>query len=107
MSVKAGEYTHVSYFHPTSLKNADLKDPVIKLQHLGGNRFKVTATKAVAAWVWLEVPSSVRGAFDDNAFWLVKGQSKTVSFDMWDNVSGGTRWSKQVTVRSLWSNLDE
>ena len=63
-----GQYTHTSYFHPSTLKDATLRDPGLKLDRMGSNRFRVTATKAVAAHVWVDSPIDIRGAFDYNGF---------------------------------------
>ena len=100
-----GQYTHSSYFHPASLKDAALKNPALKLQQVGNNKFKVAATKAVAARVWVDSPSTVRGAFDENGFWLNRGESKIVTFTVWEDNSHG-QWSKDVKVWSVWNNYD-
>lgn len=110
-------YSHVSWFHPDSLANSSLHDPGLHLAHQAGGyghkytsgsgntvSFTVTATRAVAAWVWLDYTSTaVRGYWSENGFWLGKGESKTVTFTVWDDTSGG-RWVDSVTVRSLWDN---
>ncbi|KAI8625034.1 glycoside hydrolase family 2 protein [Xylariaceae sp. FL1651] len=99
--------THSSWFHVLSLGKAALRDPGLEVEAQkdgaeGYVSFKVTATDAVAAWVWLEYPSSVRGYFDQNAFWLSKGESRVVQFRIWDDFTDDKSWVKEVTVRSIW-----
>ena len=67
-------------------------------------QFKVTATKAVAAWVWLDHPSTVRGYFSQNGFWLDKGESRIVDFIVWDDFTQTGAWVDDVAVRSIWNN---
>jgi beta-mannosidase len=120
------QYSHTYWFHPTSLANSTLHDPGLKLTHAwnkdgsGGSSkngnsefiqsvtFSVTAQKAVAAWVWLDYSSSqVQGLFDYNGFWLNKGESKDVTFMVYNDWSGDGSWVDSVTVRSLYDNLGE
>lgn len=103
---------HTTWFHPNSLAKTSIPDPRITLKaHNGGYgsevSFTVTAKTAVAAYVWLDHPSTVRGYFDDNGFWLNKGGSKTVKFTVWDDTSSRGRWVEQVKVRSLWDNTQK
>lgn len=102
LSIEAGSYTHKQFFHPANLVDVDLPDPGLKLTQ-NGNSFTVTATKAVAAWVWLEYDTNdVQGYWSENGFWLNKGESKDVMFTVF---SGGGDWASTVTVRSVWDNL--
>ena len=100
-------YSHSSYFHPASLAQAPLQDPGLTLTHGGSESsaaFTVKATKAVAAWVWIDYSSTaVQGYWSENGFWLEKGDSKTVTFTVWNDWSGG-EWVDTVIVRSLWNN---
>jgi beta-mannosidase len=109
-------YTHTAYFHPTSLAYAPLKDPGLQFKIVdtkqarhsypssGAVSFQITAAKAVAAWVWIDYTfTEVQGYWSDNGFWLKKSESKTVTFTIWNNCSGG-QWSNSVTIRSLWDN---
>ena len=64
-------------------------------------RFSVTATKGVAAFVWLEYPSGPIVQFDANGFWLRKGQTKEVGFTVVSDTTGGA-WVNNVTVESVW-----
>lgn len=113
LSVSAKERVHSSYFHVAPLKEAALRDPVLKLEvgdevdSSNGVSFTVSATEAVAAWVWLDWPSTVKGYFDDDAFWLGKGESKTVYFKVWNDWTGDGSWVHEVTVRSMWNNTLE
>ncbi|KAJ5611413.1 hypothetical protein N7510_008132 [Penicillium lagena] len=111
LSVKAGDQIHSSYFHLESLNASTIHDPGLTLTvetgsagHGHGVQFKVTATKAVAAWVWLDYPSTVRGYFDQNGFWLDKDESRTVEFTVWNDFTGTGAWVRDVTVRSIWNN---
>lgn len=112
-------YSHISWFHPGSLANATLHNPGLHLAHHASGHghhhgsaygsgttvsFTVTATKAVAAWVWLDYTSTaVRGYWSENGFWLNRGESKTVTFTVWSDASSG-QWINSVSVRSLWDN---
>jgi beta-mannosidase len=105
-------YTHTSWFHPASLANVTLHDPGLKVTHGGaGNHshgktvsFTVTAEKGIAAWVWLDYTSTaIQGYWSENGFWLGKGESKIVTFTVFNDWSGG-EWVDTVIVRSLWDN---
>ena len=103
-------FTHSSYFHPLPLSQSMLVDPALTLSYdtsyIGQVAFTVTAEKGVAAWVWLDYPSGdVQGYFDDNGFWLAKGEYRTVMFVVWEDWTGDRGWTEKVTVRSLWDNL--
>ena len=123
-SSQQSQYTHTYWFHPTSLANCDLLDPGLnltrgQLQADGGDNspnkgtesqqsvtFTVTAQKAVAAWVWLDYSSSqVQGLFDNNGFWLNKGESIDVTFMVYNDWTGDGSWINSVVVRSLYDNL--
>jgi beta-mannosidase len=99
-------YIHTSYFHPASLQDAKLQDPGLTLASSGGDgnyKFTVTASTGVAAWVWLDHPLGVQGAFSDNGFWLTRGETKTVQFAVKNDWTEGA-WVDGVTVRSIWNN---
>jgi beta-mannosidase len=100
-------YTHTSFFHAESLQKSKLQDPGLHLvtsrQESGSFEFKVTATKSVAAWVWLDYPLGVQGYFSDNGFWLSKGESKTIQFTVKNDWTHG-KWIEGVKVRSIWNN---
>lgn len=103
LSVTAGSHTHSSVFHPANLAGVGLPDPGLRLAK-SGNRFTVTATEAVAAWVWLDYNSNdVKGYWSDNGFWLNKGESKSVEFTVLSDSTGGS-WSNGVSVRSVYDN---
>jgi beta-mannosidase len=65
------EFKHEYIFAATKFNNVKLQDPGLGLSYdnATGN-FTVQATKAVAAWVWLDLPAGVLGNFDRNGFWL-------------------------------------
>lgn len=100
-SSDSGSATHRQFLSPANLKNVQLPDPGLKLTQ-NGSGFTVTATKAVAAWVWLEYDTNdVQGLWSDNGFWLNKGESKDVTFTV---ISGSGDWASTVGVRSLYDN---
>jgi beta-mannosidase len=112
-------HTHTAYFHPTSLARSPLRDPGLKLETLDAKQsrhdqstadtvsFRVRATKAVAAWVWIDYTSTeVQGYCSDNGFWLTKGESREVTFTIWNDWSGG-KWTDSMTVRSLWDKKQQ
>ncbi|KAK8151481.1 putative beta-mannosidase [Phyllosticta citrichinensis] len=97
-------FTHENWFHPTSLAKAKLVDPGLELSYSADTqKFTVTATKGVAAWVWLDYPEGAVLYFDQNAFLLLPGQSKVVGYTVKSDTTGGG-WVDGVTVRSLWDN---
>jgi beta-mannosidase len=121
---KQDQYIHTYWFHPASLATSNIRDPGLKLSHKGyednGDNisqdsgiitqksvtFTVKAETAVAAWVWLDYSSSqVQGLFDYNGFWLNKGESKDISFLVYNDWTGDGSWVDSVTVRSLYDNL--
>lgn len=101
LSIETGSATHRQFFSPANLKDVQLPDPGLKLTQ-NGNGFTVTATKAVAAWVWLDYNTNdVQGLWSDNGFWLNRGESKDVTFTV---ISGSGDWASTVGVRSLYDN---
>ncbi|KAJ7098504.1 family 2 glycoside hydrolase [Mycena belliarum] len=114
VSAKSGStiYTHSAVFHPTSLAGALLRDPALAVTKpksasgAGGkkHKFSVTATGAVAAWVWLDVATTaVTGYWSANGFWLQKGERRDVVFTVWDDWSHG-KWLDGMSARSFWDN---
>lgn len=110
-------FTYTSYFHSQPLGQSALRNPGLQLTVAPGYsssevRFTVTAQAGVAAWVWLEAAESsatigaVQGYFEDNGFWLMRGESREVSFRVWEGQPDAA-WAKQVTVRSMWDNLGD
>jgi beta-mannosidase len=101
---KEQTYSHTSFFHPQSLQNAKLRDPGLEVSHVHGtNKFHVTATKGVAAWVWLDYPLGVQGYFSDNGFWLTPGETRNIHFTVKQDWTDG-KWDSAVTYRSIWNN---
>ncbi|RDL42374.1 (Trans)glycosidase [Venustampulla echinocandica] len=98
-------FKHEYYFHDLSLGQVNLQDPglILNYNSTTGN-FTVEAAKAVAAWVWLDIPAGTLANFDENAFWLVPSDGKReIGVTVKDDSIGG-KWVKGVTVRSLWNN---
>ena len=96
------EFTHTNWFHASRLKDANLVDPGVTLEYDAGSElFTVEATKGVAAWVWLDYPSGAVVSFEDNGFWLVKGEKKTLGYTVKTDATGGG-WVNGVKVQSLW-----
>jgi beta-mannosidase len=114
VSASAGgvAYKHSTVFHPATLAEAALRDPglVLTKPRSGAGKtytFTVQATKAVAAWVWVDVATTaVQGFWSDNGFWLDKGEKREVVFTVWEDWSKG-RWVEGVSVRSVWDNTLE
>ena len=97
-------FTHENWFHAVRLAEAKLVDPGLQLSHdVDARTFTVTATKGVSAWTWLDYPYGAVVAFSDNGFWLGKGESRTVSYNVTSDGTGG-KWVQGATVRSLWDN---
>ncbi len=74
-------------FTPTSLANAALVDPKIKLQHVKDLTFTLSASGGVGAWTWLDHPAGTVGHFMDthtnipsNGFYLVPGNDRTGTY---------------------------
>ncbi|KAJ7840802.1 family 2 glycoside hydrolase [Mycena olivaceomarginata] len=66
--------------------------------------FTVSAPKAVAAWVWLDVSTNaVTGYWTENGFWLKEGESRSMVFTVWEDWSKG-KWVDGVNARSVWDN---
>ncbi|KAF2098341.1 beta-mannosidase A [Rhizodiscina lignyota] len=95
-------FTHENYFAPISLADAKLVDPGLKISYSAEKGcFSVTATKGVAAYVWLDYPNGAVVHFDANAFWLRKGQTREVGYTVVSDTTGG-KWTDEVTVESVW-----
>lgn len=104
LSITAGSFKHSQVFHPLYLGQANLQDPGLKLTQSGSNSWAVTATKAVAGWVWLEYDTNdVLGYWSENGFWLKKGESRMVTFTVFSDETGG-QWVDTVSVRSVYDN---
>lgn len=93
-------FVHRDWFHPVPLSEAELVDPGLTLEFDNSSQqFIVTATKGVAAWVWLDYPAGSVVQFEENGFWLRKGKVRRVGFTV---VKGEKEWIEGVTVSSLW-----
>ncbi|EIW64193.1 glycoside hydrolase [Trametes versicolor FP-101664 SS1] len=76
--------THEQHFVPTSLANANLVDPQIKVTSSDDLTFMLSAHGGVAPFTWLDHPSGTVGYFEDttsnkplNGFYLVPGSDRT------------------------------
>ena len=101
-------FTHEYFFHPTlslAPPHAKIVDPGLQLKRPSNGSsdltFTVTATTAVSAWTWLNMPEGVSGNFDSNGFWLIPNTPREVRFTLKNDTTGGS-WIQSVTVSSLW-----
>lgn len=95
-------FTHENYLAPIPLSDAKLVDPGLTMSYSSANQtFSVTATKGVAAFVWLDYPGGPVVQFDANGFWLRKGQTREVGYTVVSDTTGGS-WVNDVTVESVW-----
>ncbi|KAF2172881.1 glycoside hydrolase family 2 protein [Zasmidium cellare ATCC 36951] len=96
-------FKHSNWFTPTGLNTAKLGDPGLELSYSEVSRnFTVTATQGVAAYVWLDYPSGAVAHFDDNGFWLGRGERREVGYTVVSDATSG-RWVEGVTVQSIWN----
>ncbi|PNY22832.1 Beta-mannosidase A [Tolypocladium capitatum] len=102
----AKTYKHTNTFTPTPLASAALVNPALRIRHDKNRRtFEVTAEKGVSAWTWLRVAeedSPVIVAFDENAFFLKRGETQAVGYTILTGESAG--WEDRVTVESIYNN---
>ena len=98
-------YMNENFFVPKYVSNATVVDPGLVMSYVGNFTWQVTATKGVAAYVWVSTPGGVVGYFDDNAVFLVKGETRNFSFTVLEDSTGGS-WTKGVSVRSIWDNYE-
>lgn len=97
-------FKNENWFHPAALKTAKLVDPGLQLSYDEGSKnFTVTATKGVAAWVWLDYPAGAVLHFDSNGFWLAANETREVGYTVQSDTTGG-RWVEGVTVSSMWNS---
>jgi beta-mannosidase len=93
-------FTHENWFYIPSLADAKLVNPGLSIEFdKKEGVFWVEAKKGVAAWVWIEYPEGPVVWFQDNGFWLRKGERRRVGFEVW---KGGREWIQKVGVESLW-----
>ncbi|KAI1005808.1 Beta-mannosidase A [Podosphaera aphanis] len=106
-------FSHTSIFHDWKLNSVTLQDPELSLTYTLStpalspptHTFTVRAIKAVAAFVWLDLPPDVLGNFEDNGFWLFPGEleERVINVTLEDD-GEDPDWWRRVTVRSLWDN---
>jgi beta-mannosidase len=94
-------FTHENIFYLPALADARLVDPGLSIEYdKESSVFWVQAKKGVAAWVWIEYPEGPVVWFEDNGFWLRKGERRKIGFEV---LKGGMGWVEKVTVESLWN----
>ncbi|KAK7710909.1 hypothetical protein SLS63_012872 [Diaporthe eres] len=102
-------FTHTNYWTPTPLARAALKDPGVEVSYDSqADQFTVTATSGNSAWTWLALdpddsPDTIV-TFDDNGFFLRRGESKTVGYKVIGGSQTAGDWANRVTVESIWNN---
>ncbi|KAL1305082.1 hypothetical protein AAFC00_002016 [Neodothiora populina] len=97
-------FYHENWWHASPLSSAALVDPGLELSYSNVTKnFSVTATKGVAAWVWLDYPAGAVVQFDSNGFWLLPSHSRDISYVVKSDSTGGD-WIEGVTVESLYNN---
>ncbi|KAJ4390105.1 hypothetical protein N0V93_007578 [Gnomoniopsis smithogilvyi] len=101
-------FSHTNYWTPTPLAHAALTDPSLHVTcDEQEDQFTVTAETGNSIWTWIRLdpddsPTTIV-VFDDNGFFLRRGESKTVGYSiLGDSVSSG--WQSRVTVESIWNN---
>ncbi|KAH1395714.1 hypothetical protein KXW65_009110 [Aspergillus fumigatus] len=95
-------FVHQNHFTPVFPKDLSLKDPKLEVSYSPESRkFTVQATGGVSLYTWLDYPAGAVGYFEANAFVLLPGVPKEVSFVAQEgNVTDD--WLQRVTVQSLW-----
>ncbi|KAJ0118617.1 hypothetical protein J7T55_012869 [Diaporthe amygdali] len=102
-------FTHANYWTPTPLAGAALRDPGLKVSYNSEtDQFTVTAVSGNSAWTWLALdpddsPNTII-AFDDNGFFLRRGDTKTVGYEIIGGSQPSAGWPGRVTVQSIWNN---
>lgn len=101
-------FKHEYFFHALDLNKVNLVDPGQELAYNEGTgNFTVQATKGVAAWAWLDIPAGTLANFEENGSWLVPSDgAREIGVTVKNDRSGG-EWVENVTVRSLWDNLED
>ncbi|KAI0798664.1 glycoside hydrolase family 2 protein [Irpex lacteus] len=104
--------TNEQVFTPTSLANATLVDPEIRVTRGKDLSFTLSAQGGVAPWTWLDHPAGTVGHFVDkktniptNGFYLIPGIDRTIVFK--PNAALSKVHSpdpNDFIVRSLWNN---
>ncbi|KUI54617.1 Beta-mannosidase A [Cytospora mali] len=101
-------FTHTNYWTPTPLASATLKDPGLSVTYDDqAKEFTVNAATGNSIWTWLALDPDDSAdnivTFDDNGFFLKKGESKTVGYSVISGSESGS-WQGRVTVESIWNN---
>ncbi|RPD82731.1 glycoside hydrolase [Lentinus tigrinus ALCF2SS1-7] len=104
--------TQEQYFTPTTLAEANLVDPAIKVTPGVDLTFTLSAQGGVAAFAWLDHPAGTVGFFQDNAtgvpsngFYLIPGIDRTLQFVLNPGLSKVANPDPaDFVVRSVWNN---
>lgn len=101
-------FSHMNYWTPTPLASATLIDPGLRIAYDEPNdQFTITAETGNSIWTWISLdpndsPTTIV-VFEDNGFFLRKGESKTVAYSvLGDSEADG--WQMRVAVESIWNN---
>ncbi|KAJ4422894.1 hypothetical protein N0V82_002420 [Gnomoniopsis sp. IMI 355080] len=101
-------FSHTNYWTPTPLASAALTDPGLHVAYdEQKDLFTITADTGNSMWTWISLDPNdspkLIVVFDDNGFFLRRGESKTVGYSIQgDSESPG--WQSRVTVGSIWNN---
>lgn len=102
-SGQAKIFRHENWYHAAPLNAAKLIDPGLVVEYnVESKNFTVTAKTGVAAWVFLDYPSSAVVSFESNGFWLAPNETREVSYNVKQDSTCG-QWIKGVTVQSMWN----
>ncbi|KAF8893604.1 glycoside hydrolase [Infundibulicybe gibba] len=110
--VEGRTVTNEQFFTPTSLAQATLVDPQIRVTRGRDLTFTLSATRGVAPWTWIDHPAGTMGIFVDvktgepsNGFFLVPGLDRTLRFEMNTALSRVLNPDpSSFVVRSIWNN---
>ncbi|KAF7193982.1 Beta-mannosidase A [Pseudocercospora fuligena] len=96
-------FRHENWFHPAPLKDAELVDPGLEVSYNADSKnFTVSASKGLAAWVWLDYGDGAVVSFENNGFWLLPNDTRQVAYSVWKDDTNG-KWIDTVTVESMWN----
>lgn len=99
------DFAHTNWWHASPLSRANLVDPALSISHDNGSQtVTVTAADGVSAWTWIDYPAGLVAAFDDNGFWLGKGESRTLGYNVTGEDTTNGTWFEGLVVSSLYNN---
>lgn len=98
------EFAHTNWWHASRFSTANLVDPALSISHDNPSQtVSVEAANGVSVWTWIDYPAGVVVTFDDNGFWLAKGESRTLGYNVTGDTTNGT-WIEGLVVSSLYNN---